>query len=94
MMWTRGGNHWNCGKINEYSGAGGVRDTINVMVNNVECKFLAIFLAVCIFCDVPLMIKTSLPESLKYSLFANFGAMCILMLYLQVVRNMLILSVV
>ena len=37
------------GKMNEYSGAGGVRDTINVMVINVECKFLAIILAVCIF---------------------------------------------
>ena len=73
MMWTQGGNHWNCGKINEYSGAGGVRDTINVKVKNVECKFLAIILAVCIFRDVPLMIKTSLPESLKYSLFANLG---------------------
>ena len=55
-MWTQGGNHWNCGKINEYSGAGGVRDTINVKVKNVECKFLAIILAVCIFRDVPLMI--------------------------------------
>ena len=60
-------------KINEQSGAGGVRDIIIVMVKNVECKFLAIILAV-VFCrDVRLMIKTSLPESLKCSLFANLG---------------------
>ena len=35
------------GEMNEYSGAGGVR--INVMVIIVECKFLVIILAVCIF---------------------------------------------
>ena len=82
------------GKMNEYSGAGGVRDTINVMVINVECKFSRNYSGCLYFRDVPLNEKTSLPESLKYSFFANFGAMCILMLYLKVVRNMFILSVV